>query len=183
MKTYLKTNYWFNRNRILSHLSKSFLALAIAGASLTLSSAEASRPAPANGGFFPCFTYAGPPRQVGDNTIVTFNVTTTATGTFDGTLEGTELDIIHPDGSMGTLYGTAVFTGSVGNRSGTLLFLYTGRGNVNTGHETLSFVGVYGTDGLTGMHAQGTAEGDLGSECDGDFGGHGTYHGQIVFTP
>ena len=100
MKTYLKTNYWFNRNRILSHLSKSFLALAIAGASLTLSSAEASRPAPANGGFFPCFTYAGPPRQVGDNTIVTFNVTTTATGTFDGTLEGTELDIIHPDGSI-----------------------------------------------------------------------------------
>jgi hypothetical protein len=33
------------------------------------------------------------------------------------------------------------------------------------------------------VHFQGTAEGDLGGACDGDFGGHGTYTGQIVDAP
>ena len=83
----MKTYYWLNQNRFLSHLRTSFCALAIVGASLTLPSAEASAdPEPASGEFFPCFNYAGPPRQVGENMIITFNITGTATGTFNGSV-------------------------------------------------------------------------------------------------
>ena len=70
----MKTYYCLNRNRLLSHLRTSFCAVAIVSALLTLPSAEASPPQPASGGFFPCFNYAGPPRQVGENLIVTFNI-------------------------------------------------------------------------------------------------------------
>jgi hypothetical protein len=81
-----------NRNRLISHLRTSFCALAIAGAWLMLPSAEASPPQPGSGEFFPCFNYAGPPRQVGENLIITFNVTVTVTGTFTGSFTGTELE-------------------------------------------------------------------------------------------
>ena len=178
----MKTQYWLKQNRLLSHLRTSFCALAITGAALTLPSAEATRPEPISGQFFPCFTYAGPPHQVGENTIVTFNVTTTATGSINGTLTGTELDVIHPDGSI-TLLGYALFTGSIGNRSGTLLFIYNGIGNAVTGHETLNFVAGHGTARLAGVHVQGTAEGDLGAPNPGcDVSGAGTYTGHVLFA-
>jgi len=181
----MKTYSWLVQNRFLSHLRTSACALAIAGASLTLPSAEAggSPPVTITGGFFPCFTYAGPPRQVGENIIVTFNVTVDATGALTGQGVGTELDIIHPDGSI-SLHGTSLFTGSLnGGPEGTLLFTYNGIGNAVTGHENLRIVGRQGTGGLAGVHFQGTAEGDLGGDCDGDFGGQGTYNGHTVFAP
>ena len=53
-----------NRNRMISHLRASFCALVIVGALLTLPGAEAGTPQPASGQFFPCFSPAGPPRQV-----------------------------------------------------------------------------------------------------------------------
>src|SRR5438067_6316702 len=178
----MKTYYWLNQNRFLSHLRTSFCVLAIVGASLTLPSAEAGTPVPASGGFFPCFTYAGPPRQVGDNLIITFNVTTTATGTLTGSLIGTELDIVHRDGSI-TLHGTALFTGSVDGRSGTLLFTYEGIGNAVTGHETLRFVGRQGTGDLAGVHANITAEGDVGAPEPGcALSGAGTYTGHVLLV-
>ena len=177
----MKTNYRLNQSRLLSYLRTSFCALAIAGALLALPSAEASRPEPISGQFFPCFTYDGPPRQVGENTIVTFNVTTTTNGSINGTLTGTELDVIHPDGSI-TLLGYALFTGSIGNRSGTLLFIYNGIGNAVTGHETLNFVAGHGTARLSGTSVQGTAEGDLGAPNPGcDVSGAGTYSGHVLF--
>ena len=182
----MKTYYWLNQNRLLSHLCTSFCALAIAGLSLTLPSAEASGspPGTVTGGFSPCFNFAGPPRQVGENTIVTFNVTVDVTGSLIGQLEGTELDVIHRDGSI-TLHGAALFTGSLnGGPSGTLVFTYTGIGNANTGHETLNFVGGLGTNGLAGIHVQGTAVGDLGPGTpDCPIAGVGTYTGHVVFAP
>jgi hypothetical protein len=183
----MKTYYWFNRNRLLSHLRGSFLALAIVGASLTLPRADAGRPGPASGGFFPCFTYAGSPRQVGENLIIRFNISNwrTSTGTLIGSAEGTELDVVHRDGSI-TLHGTFLFTGSVNGRSGTMLFSYEGIGNTVTGHETLRFVGRQGTGDLAGTYAELTAEGDVvppdpNSGCD--LQGAGTYSGQILFAP
>src|SRR5215468_4525894 len=128
-----------NRNRLISHLRTSFCALAIIGLPLAFPSAEASGPPlPASGGFFPCFTYAGPPRQVGENLIITFNITGTVTGTFTGSFTGAELDIVHRDGSI-TKNGSAVFTGAVTGRSGTgtLHLSFEGIGNAVTGHETL----------------------------------------------
>src|SRR5262245_51526013 len=71
---------------------------------------------------------------------------------------------------------------SVNGRSGTMLFTYEGIGNLNTGHENLRFVGTQGTGDLAGVVANLTAEGDLGGACDGDFGGHGTYSGHVLFT-
>ena len=178
----MKTYSWLNQNRLPSHLRTNFCALLAIGTLLTLPSAEASPPEPASGEFFPCFTYAGPPHQAGGNTVITFNVTTRATGTLNGSLVGTELDVVHRDGSI-NLHGTAVFTGTInGSLEGTLLFTYNGIGNANTGHETLHFVGRQGTGGLAGVHFEGTADGDLGGECDGDFGGHGTYAGNVIFA-
>jgi hypothetical protein len=79
----MKINYWLSQNRVLSHLRTSFCTMAIAYASLTFPSAEAATPVPVSGGG-PCFTYAGPPRQVGENTIVRFNTTSEVTGAFTG---------------------------------------------------------------------------------------------------
>ena len=179
----MKTYYWLNQNRFLSHLRTGFCALAIAGAAFTLPSAEAGGPPlPASGGFFPCFNFAGPPRQVGDNLIITFNVSGPATGTFTGSSTGTELDVVHPDGSI-SLHGTLLFTGSINGRSGTLLLSYEGIGNAVTGHETLRFVGREGTGGLAGIYANVTAEGDVGAPEPGcDLSGAGTYNGHVVFA-
>jgi len=178
----MKTNHWLNQSRLLSHLRRSFCVLAIAGSLLTLLTAEASPPEPASGEFFPCFTYAGPPRQVGNNTIVTFNISGTATGTLVGSFVGTELDIVHGDGSI-NLHGTALFTGSVDGRSGTMVFSYEGIGNAVTGHETLRFVGRQGTGDLAGTYANVTAEGDVGAPEPGcDLSGVGTYTGHVVFA-
>ena len=173
-----------NRHQLISHLRTSFCALAIAGTALTLPSAEASGPPlPASGGFFPCFNYAGPPRQVGDNLIITFNVTGTATGTFVGSFVGTEMQVVHRDGSI-NIHGSFVFTGSVNGSSGTLLVTYEGIGNAVTGHENLQVVARQGTGGLAGVHANLTAEGDIGAPNPGcDLSGAGTYTGQILFAP
>ena len=183
----MKTYNWFNRNRLRAHLRTSFCALAIAGASLTLPSAEAveprARPEPASGEFFPCFNYAGPPRQVGENLIIRFNISGTSTGTFTGSsITGTELDVVHRDGSI-TLHGSILFTGSVNGRSGTMLFTYEGIGNAVTGHETLRFAGRQGTGDLAGVYANITAEGDVGAPEPGcDLSGVGTYTGHVVFA-
>jgi hypothetical protein len=190
----MKTYYWFNQNRFLSHLRTSFFALAIAGALSTFPSSEAveprsrpepaaGRPEPASGEFFPCFNYAGPPRQVGENLIITFNISGTSTGTFTGSsIDGIELDVVHRDGSI-TLHGTALFTGSVNGRSGTLLFSYNGIGNAVTGHETVHFVGSRGTGDLAGVYAEIMAEGDVGAPNPGcDLSGAGTYTGHVVFA-
>ena len=173
-----------NRNRLLSHLRRSSCALAIVGASLTLPSAEAVLPIQsAIGQFFPCFNFAGPPRQVGDNLIITFSVSGPATGTFTGSSTGTELDVVHPDGSI-TLHGTLLFTGSINGRSGTLLLSYEGIGNAVTGHETLRFVGREGTGDLASIYANVTAEGDVGAPSPGCYAsGAGNYTGQYLFAP
>ena len=185
----MKTYSWLNQNRFLSHLRTIFCVLAILGVPLAFPSSAADRaeratstPESASGQFFPCFNYAGPPRQVGENLIITFNISGTATGTFTGSSIGTELDVVHPDGSI-TLHGTLLFTGSVNARSGTLLLTYEGIGNAVTGHETLRFVGRQGTGDLAGVYANLTAEGDVGAPEPGcDLSGVGTYTGHVVFA-
>jgi hypothetical protein len=114
--------------------------------------------------------------------IVTFNVSGAATGTFTGSSVGTELDVVHPDGSI-NLHGTLLFTGSINGRSGTMLLSYEGIGNAVTGHETLRFVGREGTGDLAGIYANVTAEGDVGAPEPGcDLSGVGTYTGHVVFA-
>jgi len=172
-------------NRFLSHLRTIFCALAIIGLPLAFPSAEAGTPQPASGQFFPCFNYAGSPRLVGENRIITFNITVTVIGTFTGSFTGTELDIVHRDGSI-TKQGSAVFTGTVTGRSGTgtLHLSFEGIGSAVTGHETLRVAGTQGTGALSGVHLELTAEGDVGAPEPGcNFSGAGTYSGQILFAP
>jgi hypothetical protein len=174
-----------NRSQLISHLRTSFCALVIVGALLTLPRAEAGTPQPASGQFFPCFNYAGPPRQVGENLIITFNITGTATGTFTGSITGTELDVVHRDGSI-TIQGSSVLTGSVTGRpgTGTLHFSYEGIGNAVTGHETLRGVARQGTGALSGVYVEITLEGDRGAPNPGcALSATGTYNGQILFAP
>jgi hypothetical protein len=173
-----------NRTQLISHLRTSLCALVIVGALSTLPKAEAGTPRPASGQFFPCFNYAGPARPVGENWIITFNVTVTVTGTFTGSFTGTELDIVHRDGSI-TKQGSAVFTGTVTGRSGTgtLHLSFEGIGTV-TGHETLRVAGTQGTGALSGVYLELTAEGDVGAPNPGcALSGTGTYTGQILFAP
>ena len=185
----MKTYSWLNQNCFLSHLRAIFCALALLSAPLAFPSSAADRvgreartPEPASGEFFPCFNYAGPPRQVGENIIITFNISGTANGTINGSVVGTELDVVHRDGSI-TLHGTALFTGSVEGRSGTLLFTYEGIGNAVTGHETVRFVGTQGTGNLTGVYVNVSAEGDIGAPSPGcNLSGAGIYSGHVLFA-
>jgi len=177
----MKTNYWFNRIRLLPHLCGTFCVLAIVGASLTLPSAEAGTPGPASGGFNPCFNFAGPPSQAGPNTIITFNVTATLTGTFTGSAIITERDIIHPDGSI-TLAGSGIFTDQAG--CGTFLFTYSGKGSAVDGSESAHIVGGRGTGCFAGLHTEGTFQGNLtGGSAQCAVAGAGTYNVQVVFAP
>jgi hypothetical protein len=179
MKPNLKTNCWFSRNRLLSHLRRSFCGLAIVGASLTLPNGEAGGPehhGQASGNFYPCFHIANV-QQAGSNTIYTFSVTSTFTGTFTGSSIGTERDVIRPDGSI-TFQGSGVFW----SECGTFLFTYAGTGNAQTGSESAHFVGGQGTGCFNGMHAEGTFQGNLTGPSQGcDITGAGTYNGHIHY--
>ncbi len=176
----MKTNCWFNRNRLLSHLRTSFCALAIVGASLTLPSAEAGPPEPASGTFSPCFHITSV-RQAGPDTIVTFSVTATLTGTLTGSAIFTERDVIHPDGSV-TFQGSGVFTDQSG--CGSFLATYTGTGSNVDGSESAHVVGGQGTGCYTGVHAEGTFQGNLvPSSGDCDVAGAGTYNLEFQFSP
>jgi hypothetical protein len=178
MKANLKIN-WFNRNRLLSHLRRSFCALAVIGASSMLPSAEADRPehhGRVSGNFYPCFHIANV-QQAGRNTIYTFSVTATFTGTFAGSAIITERDVIHPDGST-RLQGSGVFWSDCG----TFLFTYAGTGNAQTGSESAHFVGGQGTGCFQGIHTEGMFEGSLTTGSQGcDITGTGTYKGHIDY--
>jgi hypothetical protein len=169
---------------VKSIMGSLLFACALVSLVAAMTSAEAARPEPASGEFFPCFNYAGPPRQVGENVIITFNISgASSNGTLIGSVEGTELDVVHRDGSI-TLHGSFLFTGSVNGRSGTMLFSYEGIGNAVTGHENLRFVGGQGTGDLAGTHVNVTAEGDVGAPSPGcDLSGAGTYTGHVIVAP
>src|SRR2546428_4708396 len=168
---YMKTNYWFNRNRLLSHLRRSLCALAIIGAGLMLPSAEAGKPEPASGTFSPCFHITSV-RQAGPDTIVTFSVTAMLTGTLTGSAIFTERDVIHPDGSV-TFQGSGVFTDQSG--CGSVLATYAGPGRNVDGSESADLVGSQGTGRYLGVPAEGTFHGKLvPSEVDCVVSGAGT---------
>ncbi len=191
----MKTYNWLKQNRLLSHLSRSFYALAIAGLSLTLPSSQADPPPPTvNGEFSPCFNIADI-QFAGPNTIITWHVTASITGDFTGCLDGTERDVIESDGYI-RLQGSATFTSSVD--SATLMFTYSGEGNANPfqtvhgllpGEESAQFVAGQGTNDLAGLHVWGTFHGFVagsGEGCHGEgcyVAGAGTYTGQVVFAP
>src|ERR1700720_1880602 len=178
VKTYLKTNCRFKRNRLPSHLRRSFCALAIAGASLTLPSAEAGgpeHPGPENGTFNSCYHFVNF-QQAGPNmieTVYTFSIDSAVTGTFTGSLVLTERDVIHPGGSI-TFEGSGFFW----SECGTLRFTYAGTGNAQTDSESAHFEADQGTGCYAGVYADGTFQGNVTGPSQGcDITWAGTYKG------
>ena len=176
------------KQSILSHLRTIFCALAIAGVLLVFPSAGTGAPRSASGPpifgsgeTHSCYNYAGPPRQVGENVIITFNTVVEATGTFTGTSTGIEMDVVHPDGSI-TVHGTGLFTGSFnGGPEGTLVQTWHGTVSGVTGHATVLSIGREGTGGLAGNNSQATVETDPTAPAPGcDLSVTGTYTARIV---
>ncbi len=88
----------------------------------------------------------------GGNTIITVAETASLSGFFTGTRIAQGSEIIHPDGTFNA-HDTGIFTGTINGMSGTLVINgessgigITGAGNFTVGQ---------GTQGLTGVHAQG----------------------------
>jgi hypothetical protein len=177
-----------NKQNIKQHLRRTFSALAIAGALLSLPNAEAGRPVNATGSWTDCqqlltIVPSGP------YTIVTWNIIITFTGTFNGTFEGIEEDVVYSDGYF-TAHGIGTFAGSVSGRSGTVNMTYEAAGSP-PGRIISPWIVDEGTGGLAGLHGQGTwphvtettpaANGCASPFTDDAF--RGNYTGQLQFAP
>src|SRR4030095_1701208 len=112
-----------NKPNIKQQLRRGFFALAIVGALLTLPKAQA-QPVPATFNSTDC-EHVISVQSSGPNTIITSSITGCFHGTygttFEGTLVGTERDVIHPNGTL-TGQASGVFSGTVNGRSGTCVF-------------------------------------------------------------
>lgn len=115
-------------------------------------------------------------RNAGGNMILTYDATFTATGTFVGTCSGKAVTVVHAHGRVNTR-ATCTFTGTVGDRSGTLVFLTVsqGQGSSFHGHFTL-------LAGGTGNLADLRGEGSFSGSATGPLTSAGTYTGHINFT-
>src|SRR6266436_2519374 len=108
-----------NKPKTKQQLRRGFFALAIVGALLTLPNAQA-QPVPATFNSTDC-KHVISQESRGPNTIITLDITACLHGTFEGTLVGTERDVIHPNGTV-TGQASGVFIGTVNGRSGTCVF-------------------------------------------------------------
>ena len=190
-----------NKQNINQHLRRTFFALAIVGAALTSSSADAGKPGAAakpvsasgSTSDCECVTEIG---SAGPNTIITLSINVTFTGTFAGTWVGTERDVVYSDGSV-TIHGSGVFTGSVSGKSGTMVFTYAGVAGtaspfpIGSPGDLVNWVVDQGTGGLAGLHGQGTLQNAVEYGSTGGGCGNGgcddvftlDYIGQIQFAP
>jgi hypothetical protein len=172
-----------NKQNNIQQLRRSFFALAIAGATLTLPSANA-RTIAVQGSWTDCqrnpvfqsFPY---------DAIITWDITIYFTGTFDGTWEGTEEDVVYSDGYF-IAHGIGTFTGSVSGRSGTIRITYLATGSP-PGRVISPWVVDEGTGDLAGLHGSGTRP---QGACYRDWpyrGGDTTFRGvnvgQVQFAP
>lgn len=102
----------------------------------------------------------------------------TATGVWTGTVNGVadyELRaVIHPNGNQNA-QGSGTFTGTVDGRTGTAAVVITGTGDGATAWQHGQVVMGHGTDGLAGLHFQGTWE--------GPYGGPLSIKGRLHFDP
>jgi len=151
-----------NKTNIEQHLRRGCFALAIVGALFTLPNAEAGPPVPATFNSTDC-EHVISQESRGPNTIITLDITACFHGTFEGTLVGTERDVIHPNGTV-TGQASGVFSGTVNGRSGTCVFSLVVNVDV-TNHWVVD----QGTGDLAGLSGQGTIPFDAenGPGCPG----------------
>ncbi|HLC10585.1 MAG TPA: DUF3224 domain-containing protein [Candidatus Bathyarchaeia archaeon] len=125
------------------------------------------------------FTVSNSPptaRAAGGNMILTYDSAFTSTGTFVGTCSGQAITLTHSDGTANTK-ATCTFIGTVGDKSGTAMFLIRaqGKGSSFQGHFTL-------LAGGTGDLASLRAEGSFSGTATGPLTSAGTYTGKTNFT-
>ena len=169
-----------NKPNIKRQLRGILFAIALIGTSLALPSAQADRPSAAGGSWDDCNVITDV-RQAGPNLILTVLITENFTGTFNGSYEGFEQDVIYADGTA-TFHGSGTFTGTVSGRSGTVVMTYAGTAFTPT--ATAQWVVDQGTGDLATLHGHGTFQGNETGptqDCDDTFAG--TYTGQIQFAP
>jgi hypothetical protein len=150
-----KGNQIMNKTKTKQQLRRGFFALAIVGALLTLPKAQA-QPIAATFNSTDC-EHVISVQTVGRNTIITLDITACLHGTFEGTLVGTERDVIHPNGTV-TLQATGVFSGTVNGRSGTCVL--SSEVSLTPNGDVTHWVVDQGTGDLAGLHGQGTNPGD-----------------------
>jgi len=142
-----------DKPKIKQQLRRSFFALAIVGALLTLPNAQA-QPIPASGSTTDC-EHVISVRTAGRTTTTTLEITACFHGTFEGTWVGTERDVFRADGT-GTVQASGVFSGTVNGRSGTLVFSL--QVSITRNGDVSRWVVDQGTGDLAGLHGQGTTQ-------------------------
>jgi Protein of unknown function (DUF3224) len=146
-----------NKPNIKQQLRRSFFALAIVGALLTLPNAQAAHSIPASGSTADC-EHVISQQIVGSDTITILEITVCFHGTFEGTWVGTERDLFHADGT-GTIQGSGFFSGTVNGRFGTVVFSY--HVSITPNGDVTHWVVNQGTGDLVGLSGQGTFQNDI----------------------
>jgi hypothetical protein len=134
--------------------------------------ADAASPAPASGSFVANISPVGL-RPAAGNTFITFTFVETFQGTMAGTRVGSGTLLIHPDGTI-NVRDSGLFTGSIAGASGTAILSASISGTLAS--VTGNYLVTDGTDGLAGVHVEGTAAG--GAAGPTTFAG--TYSGKVV---
>ncbi|HEX3509345.1 MAG TPA: hypothetical protein VHW94_13230, partial [Candidatus Dormibacteraeota bacterium] len=117
--------------------------------------AQAAAPAPASGSFAATIAPVGT-RSADGNTFIDFTFVEQFEGTLSGTRLGTGRLVIHPDGTV-NVRDSGLFSGSIGGATGTAILSASISGTF--GSIAANFVVADGTDGLSGIHVEGTAAG------------------------
>jgi hypothetical protein len=149
-----KGNSIMNKTNIKQQLRRGFFALTIVGALFTLRNAEASQPVPAIFNSTDC-EHVISQESRGPNTIITLDITACLHDTFEGTLVGTERDVIHPNGTV-TGQASGVFSGTVNGRSGTCVLSLVV--SITRNGDVTHWVVDQGTGDLAGLQGQGTTQ-------------------------
>lgn len=112
---------------------------------------------PVQGGGTAAVSFSPVLERVSDgNTFIDYTFVETSTGIFDGTRVGTGELVIHADGSFNT-QNDGIFTGTIAGRSGSAEMAFWGSGTFAAAGG--NFTVTHGTDGLAGVHAQGSDSG------------------------
>ncbi len=131
------------------------LTASVACVCLGGTSAEAATPVSGSGTF--TISFAPVVERTADgNTFIDYTFVENDAGIVDGTRIGSGELVIHADGSFNT-QNTGIFTGSMAGVSGTAEMDFWGSGTFALAGG--NFTVTHGTNGLAGVHAQGSDSG------------------------
>jgi hypothetical protein len=119
-------------------------------------------------------------KEVGGNTFKYGEEDGTWTGNFEGSSNDFFNVIAHPSGFV-TCQGRINFEGTVNNKEGSMVILFVGKKNLETGLWLGKWVILSGTDDLENLNGQGTWSGPgwIGGPDPGEL----IYEGKIHFDP